>query len=565
MADANYIPQIDYTSRDYETIREDLLNLIPVVAPNWTNRDPADFGMALVELFSYMGDLMSYYIDRAANEGFLATASQRDSVLRIAEMLNYRPTESSPATVELTFTNTSAVAVTVPASTQVATTALIDGVSTQIIYETDTSVVVPAKASNIAGTANVFATQGYSVTDELLGTSNGNPNQVFKIAQEPVIINSLVVSVNGIRYMYAPALIESASYDPVFTTYSDSEGYTYVLFGDGVGGRIPPTSSAIVANYRVGAGSDGNVPANKITFMLTNAAAGLTVTNQDAAIGGADAESTDSIRTNATSALTALTRAVSLKDYAGLALQVPGVAKAVADAEIFSSVLLYVAPFGDPGTTELGETTPIFDELAARVVAFFVDKTPPNTSLTVLPPEYVSVDIRVTINLLPQYRPDAVTNQVLSALREIFNIANTFFADKIPLQYVLNAVSSVIGVDYAEVTLMRRSADQQVSAITNKALTGNIATLTTAATHGLTVGLQVEVREVGDPFDGTYVVTAVPTTSSFSYVKVHANVASTPVTPNGEARVVKVETIDCAVNEIPAEGTFTITAVGGIA
>jgi hypothetical protein len=50
-ASSSYIPQVDYTSRDYETIREDLLNLIPNYAPNWTNRDPSDFGITLVELF----------------------------------------------------------------------------------------------------------------------------------------------------------------------------------------------------------------------------------------------------------------------------------------------------------------------------------------------------------------------------------------------------------------------------------------------------------------------------------------------------------------------------------
>ena len=57
MAD-NYIPQVDYTSRDFAAIRQDLIDLIPFYAPLWTNRDPADFGMVLIEAFAYVGDLL---------------------------------------------------------------------------------------------------------------------------------------------------------------------------------------------------------------------------------------------------------------------------------------------------------------------------------------------------------------------------------------------------------------------------------------------------------------------------------------------------------------------------
>lgn len=117
----NYIPQVDYTSRDYASIREDLIDLIPEYAPLWTNRDPADFGMTILETFSYMGDILNYYIDKSANEAFISTASQRDNVLQLAKLLGYKPTESTAATVTVSFTNTTASPITVPALTQVAT------------------------------------------------------------------------------------------------------------------------------------------------------------------------------------------------------------------------------------------------------------------------------------------------------------------------------------------------------------------------------------------------------------------------------------------------------------
>ena len=136
MADLNYVPQVDYTSRDYLSIRDDMLALIPLFAPQWTNRDPADFGIALVQMFASMGDNQSYYVDRAANEAFISTASKRSSILRHAALLDYQPTQSSPALVSLTFSNSTDTAIVVPAGTQVATSTTVTGDESQLIFET---------------------------------------------------------------------------------------------------------------------------------------------------------------------------------------------------------------------------------------------------------------------------------------------------------------------------------------------------------------------------------------------------------------------------------------------
>ena len=113
MADSYYVPQIDYQSRDFTSIRDDLINLIPNFAPQWTSRDSTDFGIVLIELFSYMGDILNYYIDRAANENFLATATQRDTVLNLARLLNYSPGEPVPSQITVQFSNYSTTS-TVP-------------------------------------------------------------------------------------------------------------------------------------------------------------------------------------------------------------------------------------------------------------------------------------------------------------------------------------------------------------------------------------------------------------------------------------------------------------------
>ena len=67
----------DYTNRDYTSIRNDLLNRASVVLPEWTSRDSSDFGILFVDLVSYMGDILHYYVDQAARESFLVNAKKR--------------------------------------------------------------------------------------------------------------------------------------------------------------------------------------------------------------------------------------------------------------------------------------------------------------------------------------------------------------------------------------------------------------------------------------------------------------------------------------------------------
>jgi hypothetical protein len=71
------------------------------------------------------------------------------------------------------------------------------------------------------------------------------------------------------------------------------------------------------------------------------------------------------------------------------------------------------------------------------------------------------------------------------------------------------------------------------ASVTNKALTSNVATLTTAAAHGLAVGMQITVSGVDATFNGDYKIATVPSTTTFTYAKTNADVPSTAVTPPG--------------------------------
>ena len=72
------------------------------------------------------------------------------------------------------------------------------------------------------------------------------------------------------------------------------------------------------------------------------------------------------------------------------------------------------------------------------------------------------------------------------------------------------------------------------ASISNKALTSNVATLTTSANHSFVVGMEVIVSNVDATFNGTYTITAV-TSNTFSYAKTATNVTSTAVSPVGSA------------------------------
>jgi hypothetical protein len=83
-------PSIDYVTKDYEGFKQGMLNQIPLLLPDWTDRGEADFGVVLIELVAYVADILSYYQDRVANEAFLATATQRRSVTELLRLIGYQ-------------------------------------------------------------------------------------------------------------------------------------------------------------------------------------------------------------------------------------------------------------------------------------------------------------------------------------------------------------------------------------------------------------------------------------------------------------------------------------------
>jgi hypothetical protein len=556
MSDNLYLPQVDYTSRDYSSILEDLKGLIPNFAPQWTSRDSSDFGIVLLELFAYMGDILNYQIDRAANEAFITTSTQRDTVLNIARLLNYIPNDISPATGSVTFSNYSISPVVIAKGTTLTTDS--DGNEPSVSFTLNSEVSLDGANGTTPSTATGFVTQGRVQESETVGSSEGTPNQTFVLSNTGVITGSpITVIVGGLTYTKVPFIIDYADDDPVFSTFTDGAGFTYIKFGDGVSGRIPPKDSIIYVTYRYSEtpGNRGNIAPDTLKNIDV---ANVEVKNPLGFSGGTDPESTDSVRINAPAALRSLNRAVSLKDYGQLAIQVNGVSKANAISSGYANVLLYIAAAGGYGSTELFKTT---------VKEYFVDKVPPGTTLTVADFTALYPYLKVLVNVKPQYNSATVGTAVTAALHSLLAFDNVTFNDVITQGDVYATCNSVEGVAYTTIDIMETlPAVYTKKVTTTSTVATNATTVNVVSSAGAWVGAKIaSITGAGVVPAGTY-VTAVTSSTAIT-------ISASPTTLIASGAILNFEgtngnvpaDINCALNEVPIleKSYINVVTTGG--
>lgn len=371
--------QIDYTSRDFESLKTDLIALIKDrTDSDWDPTDYSDLGYVLVEAFSYMGDIMSHYLDRIANETSIDTAIQRKTLLSLAKLYDYKPSGPTPAEIGVLFTNVGLTSIDIPLKTQVLAP-LSYGPYSTVYFETTDSATALAPGASITLTAKEGKTVNTDRPDLIdstynkalpanLGTSSGSQTQSFLIVESGVIDDSIAVYVGqGAAFSvwaYADSLLEFGPTSTVFTTERNENGTLNVIFGDGVNGSIPPSGQLISATYKTSVGSAGNIKSlsvSELTFIPGNtdpqALTYLTVTNPAPSFGGADADDTSQLRAKIKAAVSSRRRAVTLDDYANLALLVSRVGKAKASSSIYSAVNLYLQ------TQESNEAAPGYPQV----------------------------------------------------------------------------------------------------------------------------------------------------------------------------------------------------------
>jgi hypothetical protein len=494
---------VDYTSKDYYVLREELIariqDRLKVNGETiWPASDPADFGVALVEAFAYMGDLISYYIDRNANEALITTATQRDSVINIAQTYGYIPAGYRQAFTTLTLSNTSLTDITLPAGTVVSGEVISGDTVTTLYFTTGSEVIIDAED---AAEVSVVEGRYVSIVDpdnsntygQLIGTSTGLPNMSFELGENPAVDDTTEIYIQDgdvySKWSKVQHLLDSGPTELVYQIFTDANNSVFITFGDGVSGVIPTIHSEIRANYMVGGGLIGNVPSETLRDIFyvpgltegetTALQSSLEVTNQTSAIGGSDPETTNQIRNSAPASLRAANRAVTLQDYADLALSVSGVGKANAFAEIWTSVTLYIAPSRSSIDSDLspgieivaGAPVPTveYDRLKADVETFLEDKLLLGTTVTIQPPTYVDLIVALQYTKRDQYTTVEVETAIKKGLVTSFGYNGMEFQDTIYPQDVEFVLNQIPGLKTVKVTVFHIEGDTGLKTVIGEA------------------------------------------------------------------------------------------------
>lgn len=306
----------------------------------------------------------------------------------------------------------------------------------------------PQVAAVLTNTGN--ATQAVTFTGEVLGGSDGTPNQMFQITNTPIVVLSTPLTVTnsdgttatvtslqltideGQGFMTWQQVDDFYPYgatDRVFTLDTNSG---LLSLGSGEHGAIPtanltnPNGSIVAQSYRAGGGSQGNVAAGAISQILTNVPSINSVTNLQPASGGTDEESLADAQLRAGMALQSNNRAVTVEDFEYMATQAPGanVARALAlplfhpdfpNGQVPGVVTVIVVPNSPAPNPTPNQTT-------LQAVCKYLDAHRLLTSeLFVVGPVYRVIQVQVQVVVAPGSDLATVQNAVQAALTTFFD------------------------------------------------------------------------------------------------------------------------------------------------
>ncbi|NOQ13307.1 MAG: hypothetical protein GQ583_02345 [Methyloprofundus sp.] len=469
---------VDYMARDYNSFLLAMREQIPEVLPEWTDyQHESDFSNVILQLFSQMGDIISYYQDRIAGESFLSTAKERRSIIEHLNLIGYRLATASPAVTALTLTAASDNngVLTIRKGNAFATKSTQDnpplrfeygGDNFTIDFGSDPNIVINTDGSK---SYDIQVEEGRWIEDDVLGVSNGQANQRFSLSQREIILRtfgssgektdvtvnrdiSLLVELGSERkeWTLQKSFAFSRADREDYTIEIDENDNATIVFGDGKFGAIPANNASISVSYRVGGGNKGNVLANTIKTIFDapelNLAA-IKVVNKSPATGGSDRETIDHAISHAPKVYRSLQRAVAAQDYEALALTNKSVGKVRAESASWNTVTLYIAPSGGG---YLSHT------LKADLRSFFEDKRPLSTSVEFDDVDYVEVFVSAAVDIESYYSNAEKKDEIISAVAELLAFENVDFKQLIYLSKFYEAIESIKGVKAAVITEFRR-------------------------------------------------------------------------------------------------------------
>ncbi|MCR9140775.1 MAG: putative baseplate assembly protein [bacterium] len=340
--------------------------------------------------------------------------------------------------------------------------------------------------------------------DELLGSSNAEPDQIFRVSQNPVIDGQQIeVRETALTAEDRAKIIEEEGDDAVREVVdeagnvtdiwlrwhqvlrfeaSDPQSRHYIFdaltgeirFGNGARGFIPPAGrNNIVARfYQFGGGSRGNVSAKSITKPRSALVGIDSVFNPELVAGGVDLESLDRLRERGPRAIKNRGRAVTLDDYEALTIESTGeIARVRALATTDPALqfapgwvtVLIVPQSDDPRPVPSQELIRfVADYLRARSASHIAGTLP--SQVNVVPPGYLRVFAEVDVAYKNINEARIVQSRINETLTEFFNPlrggpkgTGWDFGRNVYGTEVYQLVENVEGVDFVDSVILRAS------------------------------------------------------------------------------------------------------------
>jgi predicted phage baseplate assembly protein len=323
--------------------------------------------------------------------------------------------------------------------------------------------------------ANVVRATHGATTAEVLGSGDASQTgQRFALSRSPLtytaaatpsgVASSLTVRVNEVQWHEAAGLAALGPGDHEFLTQTDQQNTTRVRFGDGIrGARLPTGVENVVATYRTGIGSAGNLAAGRISQLAAKPLGVKGVNNPLAATGGANRDSQDDARHNAPLSVTALDRLVSVQDYEDFARVFAGIGKASAVALSDGRRRLVHVTVAGSDDIPIDETSNLFVDLLEALESY----GDPELGVALAVRELLVIVLSARVRVLPDYSWPLVAPHVRAALLDELGFSARELGQDATAGRILACIQGVAGVAWAELDALSSLA--AADALTEKA------------------------------------------------------------------------------------------------
>ena len=299
--------------------------------------------------------------------------------------------------------------------------------------------ITSAAAFTLGGT--VQAVHAETVTDEVLGLSEGVPGQVFRLARGPVVSDGGPIEVEvatGSGWERWQEIESFAGCDAERPAFRIDRATGDVNFGPAVRepdgtlryyGAVPPKGAPLrVPFYRVGGGPTGNVSAGAIRVLRSTVPQVDRVVNRRGAIGGVAPETVEEAKLRGPLSLRTRDRAVTAEDYEQLARdaapQVARVRTVSAPTEDEAGgvrVLVVPAASADvEGRLRFEDLVPTPETLEA-VADHIEERRTVGARVVVEPPYYQGVTVVATLVARPRTSPEELQLAAVLALNRYYS------------------------------------------------------------------------------------------------------------------------------------------------